>query len=164
MILNGNTITIRGTSMQLMQREKNNLMRSTFTDLGVWFHDNLMEKRFTPEGARELQYAARSPSYQRRKKRQFGHNDPLVWSGRSKRSTLQIQDVRTTATRNKVEARVVIHAPALNFKNPRSRVHPRKEVVRISTRESVTLTGKTEEFFTARANALSETRTIEASL
>ena len=126
----------------LSKRQGHELTRRTFNDLGIYWHKKLRLKHFTHAGAREYKYTPRSgeqypfgskkfwASYTGRKKRRFGHTNPLQYTGLSKRLT-RLRIVRPT--RNGVK--VVLRARAFNFRNSHSRINMRKEATTISDRE-----------------------------
>ena len=68
-----------------------------------------------------------------------GHNDPLVWSGRSRRLA-SIRKVRATSR----GARVILNAPALN------RMKRQKELTRVIPREMLVLSRRLDRFINRR--------------
>lgn len=99
---------------------------------GVLWHTRFMPQHFTSRGAAKYGYGPRATAYVARKKKVKGHNDPLVWSGASKRLA-EIQDVRATSKSGKV----VIHATGLNRRN-RDTISPktmRQELLTVTDQE-----------------------------
>lgn len=132
------------TPDHMTKRNVNRLKRFAWQELGEWFHKHLMPKRFTQEGARELDYSPRAGeqlgldrkafwrSYTGRKLRQKGHTKPLVFSGESEALATRIRDIRATGK----GARVINHARKLNFHSRRMSMRMNEEVTRISPREA----------------------------
>lgn len=131
-----------GPTPRGMARELPRIQQRALETMGVYWHQHFRAKHFTPSGAREYGYAPRKGegmavstkgfwrTYMGRKLRMKGHQNPLVWSGESRERT-RMRDVR--ATRNRV--RVVLHANALNFRNPHSRTKPWEEMTTVSAAE-----------------------------
>lgn len=123
----------------------NEVMRNAWQRVGEYWHQNYLGLHFGPGAKQRYGYIDRSGEgsrmtystkakngsvelseqrkYTQRKHDRFGHSDPLEFTGRSRRATRQL-DVR--ATRN--GARVVLHAPAFNFKNLHSPINMADEV------------------------------------
>jgi hypothetical protein len=150
------TITERGATPRILKSELNRVTRACLEQVANYWHRHFRAKHFTAAGAREYGYAKRRGeelgqgskafwhSYTGRKLRKYGHKRPLVLSGVSEALTL-MRDVRVTGKR----ARVVLHAPALNFRNPYSQINMREEMMRVSEAEARTLTGRAGEVFEA---------------
>lgn len=119
-------------------------MASALEDGAIHYHANFMPKHFTIAGAREYGYSPRKGaglsgrdfwrSYEGKKKRQKGHQRPLVWSGASEQLA-RIRDIRTTRRR----ARIVQHARGLNRRNPNSAINTGKEIRTVSRTEAVVI-------------------------
>jgi len=71
------------------------LKQSWFETARYWFR-NILPKHFTRSGAQEYRYQPRTAAYMRRKARK-GHQDPLVFTGRLKRTAMNVRDIRHTA-------------------------------------------------------------------
>jgi hypothetical protein len=133
------TIVIRerGATPRKLRKAHNAAAKEAWPDAGEHWFGEIRPKHFTPEGAREYGYHKRKGenqsgarfdrSYTGRKLKKFGHTNPLEYSGESKRRTEQ---GRVSATSR--GARVVMNAPALNFKHPKSRIVMRAELAAIS--------------------------------
>ena len=67
-----------------------------FGRLGEYWHRFFRPKHFTQAGATEYGYQRRSPKYERRKLRLYGHSHPLVATGES-RELSRMKDVRATS-------------------------------------------------------------------
>ena len=149
--MTGITINFRGPHPGMGKREWNNLVREMFHHLGIIWHKDFRAKHFTRRGASEYGYAPRSGergnippqgfhrSYTGQKLKRFGHTRPLVFTGESERATRQ-RDIRATATSKRAKVRVHLHAPKLNFRNPKSKTNPGEEVRTISRKEARALT------------------------
>ena len=141
-------------SMNLTQREFNDLVREAWLQTGEYWHSQFAAKHFTHEGAQEYGYAPRSgdagtpaaddfwTSYTGRKQYKFGHTLPLVLTGELRQCTLTFHRVEATATTNRSRCRVVLPmSQKANFRNPHSdpRLDMREELTRISEPEAVEL-------------------------
>ena len=95
-----------GATPGLMKREWNAVVKTSWGELGTYWHSRLREKHFTTAGAKEYKYTPRKGepgsgwqgnfwgSYTGRKIRAFGHRRPLEHSGESKALT-RVRDVRS---------------------------------------------------------------------
>jgi len=101
----------------MKKRELNQIMKEAWGKAGVLYHQRMLPKRFTEEGARELHYTGRSSQYQRRKKAVRGHNLPFVWTGTT-RDMSRFEDIRPYSVGGQGGVRIVTHTRVLNF-NPR---------------------------------------------
>ncbi len=138
------------------KRDLQNAQRDTWRFIGLWWHRTLKAVKFTKRGATRYKYAPRSgnPGSGRRFKGSYaqakvlktkyrglgvpsiGENKPNVWSGRSRASAMAGRKVKATASSSgKGSVDITINAPALNFKNPKSKAHPRKEVTATTSAE-----------------------------
>jgi len=168
-------ITEQGPTPRLMMRQKNQVHREAATDLAHFWHDQYVRKHFTQAGASEYGYAPRKGqpgnphpkgfkrSYTGRKLALKNHTRPLVWSGASYLLVLASRNnVTATATKGQATARLRLNAPALNFKNPRSRIDMRTELTTISPREASEMSVRAGEYLQQRYAALrdSETTTV----
>ncbi len=120
------------------------IKRQSWRQTGEHWHGRYRPKHFRRSAIREYGYTPRTGEpgssnpkggYMRRKRREKGHGLPLVWSGTSRRLT-RLRDVRATTK----GARVVMNAPTLNRRHPKSRINMREEMTRISVRERNELT------------------------
>jgi len=168
-------ITERGPTPRLMARQSNIVHRGAATDLAHFWHDNYVRKHFTQAGATEYGYAPRKGmpgnphpkgfkrSYTGRKLRLKGHTRPLVYSGESYlRVIASRNNVTATATKGQAKARLRMNAPALNFRNPRSRIDMRAELTTISAAEGAEMSVQAGTYLQQRYEALrdSETTTV----
>lgn len=135
---------------KLMQRELNNVNRELMEELGWHWHRRIRPKHFRNSATTEYGYAPRAGergsgrpwkgSYTYLKLRFYGHTRPLVLTGESEQATETSGRVEATATKTKAQAKVRMDAPALNFKNPKSRIDLRDELTRVSPRDEQDLT------------------------
>lgn len=141
------SLEIKSTGMPVelnaSRRVWNSLQRDAFANTADQFHQANADARFTPEHAAKAGYTMRrgqglTPGTKAFKRSYYGiklrsshgggigRADPLVWSGRS-RARARIPSVTATAK----GARIRYSLPALNFKNPNSRVNMREEFNRV---------------------------------
>ena len=134
-------------SANLGQREFNDLVREAWSEVGAFWHQRFLKKHFTVEGGKEYDYAPRSGdgksgkafwrSYQGRKQRKYGHQNPLEWSGDLKQRA-QVARITTTATSSGSTCKVTLpQAQKANFKNKWSdpRLDMADELTRVSDAE-----------------------------
>lgn len=103
----------------------------------VW-HKRFLPLHFTNAAYARYSAPFRQPGYEVAKRRRrengqgvraIGEVKPNVWSGRSREQATGQRDVRAKAASHRnCYAEVVLHAPALNFKNPHTNVHPAAEI------------------------------------
>ena len=86
----------RGPTPRKLLKAHNAASKTSYRDTAKYFHEHLTPKRFTYQHGREANYTKRKgdnepygskaywQSYMGRKKKQKGHRDPFVWSGKSK--------------------------------------------------------------------------------
>lgn len=155
------SVTYQGATPDIALRELNNVKRQAYLELAEHFWRENLPRRFTWSGGRMLGYSPRSPKYEKAKRKRHGHNDPLVASGRSRDIATSIMDIKATATKTKTNAKIKIHARALNFRNPRSQVHPADEVRRIAEKEVQPLVNKLDGFMRQEFKKLNNQTTKE---
>lgn len=131
--------------MTMGRREFGRLLAFTWKQLGQEWYDEFRMKHFTGEGAREYGYQPRKgqqkgsggkefwSSYTGRKKRQFGHTDPLVFSGETRDMVRREKHPRISSTRN--GCKVFVRAPKLNWRHPKSSIRMADEMRTVSRGE-----------------------------
>lgn len=65
--------------------EINEIIADAYANMVLHWHTNFRPKHFTEGGAREYNYAPRSRKYKARKRKKYGHSNPLQFTGESKR-------------------------------------------------------------------------------
>ena len=153
---------------QLGKREYNNLRKESWFTTGKYWFQHFREKHFTKAGAQEYGYKRRkgeliaksSPRYKRsytgRKEAQFGHTDPLVFTGESKRASRQ-SNIRST------NSGVRVSLPGLrkfNFRHPRSQINMAEEMRTISEVEKLRLIQVHDQDTDQRLNSFRKVTTI----
>jgi len=120
-------------------RKLNPWKKAAYAATGVDWHRTALPKHFTRAGAREYDYSPRKGepgnryrkgfkrSYTGQKLAQFGHTLPLVYSGES-RALSRLRDVRASGK----GVRIVLNAPGLNRRHPKSKINMRREVLALS--------------------------------
>lgn len=155
-----------GPTPRLLKRVLNDCHRDAAANMGSFWHERFREKHFTNAASSEYGYHPRqgergrpskkfSSSYTGRKLREKGHTRPLVYTGESERRTRQL-DVRATAKRGEARVRVVLHAPALNFRYAGSPIDMRDEVTTVSQREADAIAEETAKFLKYRYRLVRE--------
>jgi len=128
-------------SVNLTQREYNNLLKQAWGDVGRYWHDKMLPKHFTREGGFEYRYKARKRGYQERKRRavQKGHisaAQPLVGIGKTSgelRDACRFARVQATFKGVKV---FLPKARKANWRHPNSQINMAEELTVISQREA----------------------------
>lgn len=133
-------IVERGATPKVAARALGRIIEGVLGKVAATHHSLYMAKHFTVAGGREYGYKPRAGegksgkafwrSYTGRKKRQKGHQRPMVWSGEQE-TLARIMDIR--ANRNR--ARIVQHARGLNRRNPKSAIRMNDEIRSVSDRE-----------------------------
>lgn len=149
----GFEVRYTGTTRMGKQRWKK-ILRLSYRDVAEWWHGQILPKHFTPAGAREYKYTPRKGeqsgggafwrSYTGRKQKQWGHRNPLQWSGKFK-----LESRKKNIVARSTFARVRIVGRVLNLSRiPNSEINMRKEVSTVSTserRKSLVIAGKSVE-------------------
>jgi len=132
-------VTYTGHVPGVAKRRLPRMKKAAYTAAAVDWHQTARPKHFSRAGAREYNYKPRKGergnahpkgfkrSYTGRKLAKYGHTLPLVYSGLTQGLTRQ-RDVRATAT----GCKVVIHAPGLNRRHPKSQITMRLEMTAVS--------------------------------
>lgn len=130
---------------QPARRALNDAARETMLEAGELWHRDIRPKHFRNSATSEYGYAPRSGergsnrpfkgSYTEGKLRKYGHTRPMVYSGESEEDTERNVTFKATATGKQSRVKVRMNARKLNFKNPRSRIDLRAELVRVSVRD-----------------------------
>lgn len=126
-----------GMTPKAPQRTINAATREAYQALGEEFFDKNLPRRFTVFGAKLLGYEPRTQKHQERKRKRFGHNDPLVFTGETRARVLDegLTKIQAFATRNRSHVALTLNAPALNFRANSNAPDMRDEITRVSTRE-----------------------------
>jgi hypothetical protein len=84
--------------------------------MGEYWHDQIRPKHFKMSAFGEYKYAKRTEKYEKRKRRKYHHNLPLVFTGKSRDLSRMKRIVATPRG-------VLVHMniPALNFKRGKTR-------------------------------------------
>lgn len=107
-------VNYKDFNLRLARRERNNIHREVMYLVAFFWHREFRPKHFTHAGATEYRYTERSPLYNRKKLRRFGHTYPLVFTGDSKLATEANVTIRAIATSNKARGIVKMRAPNLS--------------------------------------------------
>ncbi|MCG8407561.1 MAG: hypothetical protein MI923_20380 [Phycisphaerales bacterium] len=161
------TFKERGPVPRVIRKEFNRIKKSAYRHIGNYWHRFFLRKHFTRAGAKEYGYLPRKGesgnpdpfnfkrSYTGRKLKRFGHTNPLVFSGESMRRAM-VRIVRSTSR----GARVVMKAPAFNFRNKHSNINMREELTRVSRPERQKKVQLFDRFLDRRLEAINKTRTV----
>jgi len=112
------------------RREASKIMRVGWIALGNYWLDKIRPRHFTAKGASMYRYERRSAAYVARKLKQRGHNDPLVWTGRT-RARSALGQVKATGK----GCRATMNVPQLNQRPRGKRDSMRDELTKVLTRE-----------------------------
>jgi hypothetical protein len=128
------TIRYRGTIHRGNRSRINDILRDEYAEMGTWWWRNYRPKHFTRAGAIEYGYTPRTARYETRKRRKFGHTNPLVWTGESKAAS---QNARIQATAKNVK--VVMQMPRLNWRSRPTAPDMARDMRTVSEREKQVL-------------------------
>lgn len=116
-------------------------LRVAIYKVGEEWWAEILPLHFTNKGYSLYGYTKRQPGYDRAKRmrrangegrRAIGEVKPNVWSGESRERATSTKNIVARAPSSRsCHVTVIIDAPALNFRSPRSTIHPRSEVVKI---------------------------------
>lgn len=159
--------------VNLRQREFNQLVRETWYEVGRYWHTQLLPKHFTVEGGKEYDYAPRKgeglsgkaywKSYLGRKRKKWGHQMPLVWSGDlQERSRTARMTAEVTGTKGSQLKITLTRAQKANWKNPHSdpRLEMPDEMTRISAAERNLLVEMFDEILQGKLDDLEYAREV----
>ena len=135
----GGVINYQGSRPKLGAREWNKIKRTAGQEMAQHFFDHMLAIRFTVEGGRKLNYGKRSPATQRAKSRKKGHQNPLVWSGVSRKRAMARLNSKTVSTSTTFRTDITLNTPALNLRNPKSNFTPSEEIRRVTAEEETEL-------------------------
>lgn len=140
----GIAIRVKGVNVGRSLRKKfGEASLPAWEETGKQFHTQYRPKRFTEEHARAARYGKRKESYLKRKERQFGHRDPLKFSGEVFRLTRTAGISARKGTGqigNQGGVKVTYRgARKLNLRHPNSQIKMNEEFTRITRREATTL-------------------------
>jgi hypothetical protein len=162
-MIGGIVITKSGPTPGILAKQRGRIQKACFYKIGVHWHRHYRPKHFTREASsiyggvykpRRGESGNEHPrgfrrSYTGRKLRRFGHTNPLVFTGESRRLA-KIQDVRATSKGN----RVVYHARKLNFKNRHSQINMREEATVVRESEATKLIEVFDDTFQQGVNVI----------
>lgn len=123
--------------------------KEAWFQVGVLFHAEMSDRRFTHAHASQAGYAKRSAKYTIRKLRRFGHTNPLEFSGRTRR---MVRTANITSTGNGAAVRYP-GARVFNFRNPKSQVNAVVEFTTVTQAEADVLARKFDQVLDAKLNA-----------
>lgn len=108
-------------------------------EVGKLFFTEYTDKRFTPEHAREAGYSRRTAEYEKRKRLQFGHNNPLQKTGDTRTGAKRLGKIKSRGGTGQIgnQGGVSITYPGVRILNFQPRL--REEFVRITAREATEL-------------------------
>ena len=86
---------IKGVSIEKQQKAFETAIRQGFRDAVTFWQKTFARGHFSPNARFKYSYAPRSKAYEARKKKKYGHNLPLVWTGATRR-TIQSRFARPT--------------------------------------------------------------------
>lgn len=129
------------------RQDVNNWLREGFGVMGDAWHRYYRRTHFSTRASNKYGYAKRAKSYNRRKRRIFGHTIPLVLSGES-RSLSETRKIK--ATKRSVTIRMPVRA--FNFKPKNSSVNMRKEFLATTRSEDSDLARRANRRVTKKIN------------
>lgn len=163
-------ITYRGLAAHMAestpaaQRAFDKSVRVALTEASAHWRDRYLPRHFKRTAFYEYAYAPRSKKYDLRKQRKFGHTDPLVLTGESKRTIMGTpRDPKIRRDGQRMVARIVFNAPKhffqYNKSGGRKFIDKAAELLTISLRELRVLANVMDRAMTKTMNGFRETRT-----
>jgi hypothetical protein len=110
-----------------------------------WFRV-LLKKHFTVAGGKEYLYVPRKKGYLIAKARTWGHQLPIVWSGRMYRAMTSIFDRKITTNAQGSTAHVYLHPPSGAYMQTAQGPDLVAELESFSERDQIELTQRLAEF------------------
>ena len=167
------TITYQG--LNALFKEGDGVTRKGFAEVtkqSLYEAANYWREKFLPKHFEESAYArygipARTKKYIRRKRRRFGHNQPLVWLGRSK--AMILNDRGEPLTRRKagvlgVELRIAAPKHFFQYRKTGKIVNKAEEVTRITQGEVEVLAQKLDKFLRIRYSEIAANRPRKSTI
>jgi len=90
-------------------RRYKSALKQAYIHTAQWWFRERMPRHFTAEGGQEYGYEPRTPGYMRKKRRRRHTDDPLVWTGESRRKIKQIEDIKGNSSGATVRLNVPRH-------------------------------------------------------
>ena len=118
----------------VLLKELRPIIKQTLQDMCTHWHQNDMPRHFTDSGRRLYGYRKRTDTYLKRKRRKYGHQRPLEWSGDTKR---QAQRARPSGTHRR--ARVSMSLPWYTLKQFRGQATIADELTKLTKNEIQTM-------------------------
>jgi hypothetical protein len=153
-----------GATPGISKREQGRITKEVLEGVAENHHRRYMRKHFTIAGGREYGYKPRKgeglsgkafwQSYTGKKKKQKGHQRPLVWSGASEQLA-RVLDVRANSKR----ARLVQHARGLNRRSRHSDIRMYQEISAVSQAEIRTAVDLAGQLMQKKYQAIQTTKT-----
>jgi hypothetical protein len=142
------TIRDRGATPRGMGKIMREALKAGYEAAGIWWHRECRPKHFTRAAYALYQYTPRmgesgtgtrifKNSYTGRKLKKFGHTNPMVYTGVSQQLT-RVRDVRATSK----GVRIVMSAPALNFRPKGGRINMVNELRERFTADEISMVAK----------------------
>ena len=97
---------VDGNFFAAMPRKQRTIRRNGLRRIGEIWWRRILPRHFTPAGAHAYGYARRGRTYMLRKAKKYHHQNPLEWTGASKRSALREQRITATFKDATVRVRV----------------------------------------------------------
>ena len=139
----------RGATPRNLRKVYTAAAKTTWKKVGLYFHKNLRDRRFTELHARQANYRRRKGegmprdskgwrnSYTGRKFAKHGHTRPLEFSGETRR-LVRSANISVTSKGAKVK---YAGARKFNFKHPKSQIRMREEFSRVLSSEADAMAG-----------------------
>ena len=99
--------------------------REAYREAGRWWHTKFKFRHFNKRWGKAYGYQPRTREYNRRKRKEKGHTEPLVWSGDTKREAMSKQRV---ISKRGGWAQIIINARGLNRRRNASAPNLRQEM------------------------------------
>jgi len=139
-------------------RELRAVVKEELQGVIAYWHRKMLKRHFKVGAVQRYRYRRRTEKYQRRKLRLKGHQEPLVWSGETRRMT--IRQIRVSGTSK--SARGTMSAPRYFWMTGAGQPNKPAELTAVTRDEVLELAQVLDQRVTKRLNNLKtrETRRI----
>lgn len=142
----------------VLARDFKEYMRVGLYECVGWWHRNIVGEHFTEGAKGKYGYKPRSTKYEARKRENFGHTNPLVYSGRTESDVRQM--IRVSGTRI---VKGTMHANVLNYlgTGKTARIDARAELTKTVSQENQALAERLRDNIERQIAAVKHTKTEE---